>query len=498
MSKIIIKSGRRTLAAIDEFRIPREQVTFLFGESGIGKSIISKAVYGLLDPDELDIYIDGQPYIEYLSNDFTRKVQETGFFVFQEPSSHLNPLIKLSVQLNEGSINGGDDEQEILKYLWDTADDQSIKKILDIYPKPYRPSGGEKQRILLAMAFKKINLFLNNGSDEKQALFVFDEPTGSLDNHFRNLFLELLFEKYRQKPFTALIITHDYSIISEIYQKHEKLLDSITFRELDFIENQLLLREFVPSDYLDWLKSAGPAEVSGIKEIPLLRMSSAFRVFGRKLMIYKDPDHKEQTDLEIRSGEMIYVKAPSGVGKTTLAKVIMGLIPAEHLSLRIGGHEITSATPSGYWKKHIWGNQAGMVFQHADEALNLNTTVADIFKGLPNYDQIGPEKIRRQLSDLFDMKIDDAFLKKTVKYLSGGQKQRLNLLRTIILDTDLLILDEPLNGLDFVSSQKIIAMIQAKQQAGKGILLISHNEEILDPLVPEENRYYLAVSGTNR
>ncbi len=139
-----------------------------------------------------------------------------------------------------------------------------------------------------------------------------------------------------------------------------------------------------------------------------------------------------------------------------------------------------------------------MVFQHADEALNLNTTVADIFKGLPNYDQIGPEKIRRQLSDLFDMKIDDAFLKKTVKYLSGGQKQRLNLLRTIILDTDLLILDEPLNGLDFVSSQKIIAMIQAKQQAGKGILLISHNEEILDPLVPEENRYYLAASGNNK
>ncbi len=337
MSKIIIKSGRRTLAAIDEFRIPRKQVTFLFGESGIGKSIISKAVYGLLDPDELDITIDGQPYIEYLRNDFTRKVQETGFFVFQEPSSHLNPLIKLSVQLNEGSINGGDDEQEILKYLWDTADDQSIKKILDIYPKPYRPSGGEKQRVLLAMAFKKINLFLNNGSEEKQALFVFDEPTGSLDNHFRNLFLELLFEKYRQKPLTALIITHDYSIISEIYQKHEKLLDSITFRELDFIENQLLLREFVPSDYLDWLKSAGPAEVSGIKEIPLLRMSSAFRVFGRNLMIYKDPDHKEQTDLEIRPGEMIYVKAPSGVGKTTLAKVIMGLIPAEHLSLRIGG-----------------------------------------------------------------------------------------------------------------------------------------------------------------
>ncbi|MGD9900120.1 MAG: ATP-binding cassette domain-containing protein, partial [Calditrichaceae bacterium] len=466
--------------------------------SGIGKSIISKAVYGLLDPDDLEITIDGQPYGEYIRNDFTRKVQDTGFFVFQEPSSHLNPLLKLNVQLNEGSINDEADETEILKYLWDTTDDQSIKKILDIYPKPYRPSGGEKQRILLAMAFKKINLFLKSGSDEKQALFVFDEPTGSLDNHFRNLFLNLLFEKYRQKPFTALIITHDYSIISEIFKKHEMLLDSITFRELDIMENRLLLREFVPADYLDWLKSAAPAVVSGIKETPHLRMRSAFRVFGRNLKVYKDPDHTEQADLGIKSGEMVYVKAPSGVGKTTLAKVIMGLIPAEYLSLRIGEHEITSDTPPDYWKKYIWGKQAGMVFQHADEALNLNTTVGDIFKGLPNYDQIGPEKIRRQLSDLFDMEIDEAFLKKTVKFLSGGQKQRLNLLRTIILNTDLLILDEPLNGLDFASSQKIITMIQEKQQAGKGILLISHNEEILDPLVPAEKRYYLAASSTNK
>ena len=50
---------------------------------------------------------------------------------------------------------------------------------------------------------------------------------------------------------------------------------------------------------------------------------------------------------------------------------------------------------------------------------------------------------------------------------SGGQKQRLNLLRTLILDTDLIILDEPLNGLDFQSIRKIMNILQEKQQEGK-------------------------------
>jgi ABC-type multidrug transport system ATPase subunit len=78
--------------------------------------------------------------------------------------------------------------------------------------------------------------------------------------------------------------------------------------------------------------------------------------------------------------------------------------------------------------------------------------------------------------------VDYAFLNRPIKFLSGGQKQRLNLLRTLSLDTELLILDEPLNGLDFLSLKKVIDLLLTKQEEGKGILLISHNEEIFDSL----------------
>jgi ABC-type multidrug transport system ATPase subunit len=95
------------------------------------------------------------------------------------------------------------------------------------------------------------------------------------------------------------------------------------------------------------------------------------------------------------------------------------------------------------------------------------------------------------MKELFDNEIEDSFLKTKVKYLSGGQKQKLNLLRSFILDTDILILDEPLNGLDFESIMKVITMLQAKQKSGIALMIISHNEEIFDAIISKENVYYL-------
>ena len=132
-----------------------------------------------------------------------------------------------------------------------------------------------------------------------------------------------------------------------------------------------------------------------------------------------------------------------------------------------------------------------MVFQHADEALNPRSTVAETFQGLPLRGQLTDEGIRRILGELFDFDITEEFLHRRVEALSGGQKQRLNLLRSLSLDTDILVLDEPVNGLDFESITKVLSMIRMRQHSGKGILLVSHNEEIFDALVSRQYIYYL-------
>ena len=139
-----------------------------------------------------------------------------------------------------------------------------------------------------------------------------------------------------------------------------------------------------------------------------------------------------------------------------------------------------------------------MVFQHADEALDLNASVMQVFKGLPVQPALSEAKLIELLQEVFEQPVTNQFLNKKVAFLSGGQKQRLNLLRALLLKPDLIILDEPLNGLDFRTIQRVLKLIEEKMVGGSGILLISHNEEIFDRLVPEEQVYYLKDFNSQR
>jgi peptide/nickel transport system ATP-binding protein len=494
-----VRSGDRTIVSTDTYDVFQNEITFLFGESGIGKSMVSKAVYGLLDPDELRVTVNGKPYASYLEEPATKELRENSFFVFQEPSSHLNSLLKISDQLNEGSLRLSKDEAGILARLWQNSDEQSIRRLLDVFPKPYRPSGGEKQRVLLAMAFKKIDVFMNTRGPEAKNFFVFDEPTGSLDNNYRNLFLQLLLEKYSRRPFTVMIITHDYSVISELYANYPALLPRIHFKELRRVEGaKVEVVDFSAQEYLNWLAASPPMPSAGSVQTPVIEFGARFSVFGRQLCLYKDPGHTVPVNLVIRKGEMAYVKAPSGVGKTTLVKVIMGIYAAQKLAMNLCGMQMTEKTPKKTWADKVWGIRAGMVFQHADESLDLAATVRETFEGLPLAEKMRPTKLAEVLADLFEGRATDAFLGKKVAMLSGGQKQRLNLLRTLVLGTDLLILDEPLNGLDFLSVKKVLSILEKKRSEGSALLMISHNEEIFDHFVGRDHVYYLAESHSER
>jgi len=493
--KITISQNDKNIVDISNFEIPQNRVTFLFGESGIGKSIIANTIYGLIDPEEFQITINDGSYKKYLQNTDTISIQKYGFFVFQEPSSHLNPLLTLYDQLNEGSISGSHKNEEILRELWSMSDTLDIDQILKIYPKTYRPSGGEKQRILLAMAFKKIDLLVKAGSPIKSRLFVFDEPSGNLDDRLRNKFISYLFKQFRRTSMTILLITHDYSVIGYLNRKHKSFLKNISFVELKRFGKKLLIHKFRSDQYLSWLDNR--TKVSAMNagrrrnDKILLKLGSGLKVFERKLLIFSDRSYKKKCSITVNRGEIVYLKAASGVGKTTLVKVIMGLIPCDKLDLMITDIQITEKTPKKIWRNQIWGKKAGMVFQHADEALNKNSKTIEVFSGLPGKKMQKYDFVKEWMEIFFEKGNLESILDKKVRELSGGQKQRLNLLRTLILDTDLIILDEPLNGLDFGSIKKIISILERKRDEGKGILVISHNEEIFDKLVEPNSVYYL-------
>jgi ABC-type glutathione transport system ATPase component len=481
---IRVTAGGRILVDVRGFPLATQGVTVLFGESGIGKSLLGKSLFGLLDLSELGGSVNGESHERYGARPEVARERRRGFFVSQEPSSHLNPLLGIGEQLSEGRLAQSADPYRAPVELWENGDD--FRTLLPLFPRPFRPSGGEKQRLLAGMALTQMD---SSAAAGKHGLFVFDEPTGSLDRDARNRFLDRLFSRYRSSPCTILLITHDYSIVGYLRERHGDQLRSIRFLEMKRGGTGVAVREFDPGKYLTWI--AGRKAASGTGGGPLLSVESDMRVFGRSFGFFRQGRDRGAENMVVRRGDLVYMKAASGVGKTTVAKVIMGLQAAEHFRMQIADTRLGEVSPRSFWKRALWGKAITMAFQHADEALNLRSTVDESLRSLPAPGVRTPEGRRSLLSRLFSAGSLDAIQRARVAELSGGQKQRLNLLRAFALETPLLILDEPLNALDFESMGKVLDMVEERRSAGGGILLISHNEDIFDAVVSPGRVYHL-------
>ncbi|HMK38117.1 MAG TPA: ATP-binding cassette domain-containing protein, partial [Bacteroidota bacterium] len=240
---IRISSGARLLVDAQDFPVEEGAITFLFGESGIGKSLIGKAIFGILDESEFRVSVNGLPYAAYRDSAGARAGRTNGFFMFQEPSSHLNPLLTLEQQMKEGTLARAADPLGAARELWRDGDRGTLPRLLPVYPKAYRPSGGEKQRILAAMALARMDIALAEGA-AGPGLFVFDEPTGSLDRDARDRLLDRLFARFRLRHETILLITHDYGMISYVQSRHRDIGKSFRFMELFVKGGVARTREF--------------------------------------------------------------------------------------------------------------------------------------------------------------------------------------------------------------------------------------------------------------
>ncbi len=470
--------------SVDTFTIDNNKINFLFGESGIGKTLISKAILGLIREDDIDVAINGESYDEYKRNIGVSDMFAKSFYVFQEPSAHLSPTQTVAEQLKEGKLKNSENRKKILTGLFPNSDEKELNELLKIFPKPFRPSGGEKQRFLNAMAFIAMDKL--NFSNAWNALFVFDEPTSHLDEKLRNVLLDELIGLYLKDKPTILFITHDYSLISHIEKRYKTLEDKFSFYEVFRDEEKLFQHFFEPEDYLSWLKELRKFSDFSRGGKVILKAESGIKVFGKTLNFYANTDKKRKTSLKVKKGSLVYLKAPSGTGKTTLAKILLGIIPSE-FSAEIDGVKINSETDNLFFRENIWKKKLTMAFQHADESLNPNATVKDTFDSLSVNDYAELENL---FFSLFGERIEK-FGSKKIKHLSGGQKQKINILRSLALNSSVTILDEPLNGMDFLSARKVMEILKKQTEKGKTFLIISHNEDIFDRIATK--RYILAA-----
>jgi iron(III) transport system ATP-binding protein len=146
----------------------------------------------------------------------------------------------------------------------------------------------------------------------------------------------------------------------------------------------------------------------------------------------------DAVSLDIEPGEFFAFLGPSGSGKTTLLRLVAGFGTPSSGRILIGGRDVTALAP--------WSRNVGMVFQNY--ALWPHLTVArNVAFGLERR-RLGRAEIGRKVQAALDMVGLGSLADRRPAQLSGGQQQRVALARTLVIEPDVLLLDEPLSNLD--------------------------------------------------
>ncbi|MDU3457924.1 MAG: energy-coupling factor transporter ATPase [Peptoniphilus harei] len=200
-------------------------------------------------------------------------------------------------------------------------------------------------------------------------------------------------------------------------------------------------------------------------------------------------------NLEIKEGEFVALLGHNGSGKSTIAKLINGLLLPGQGDVLVDGMNTKS-------EEEIWDirRTAGMVFQNPDNQL-VATIVEDEVAFGPENMGVEPSEIRRRVDRaLEDVGMAD-YKKNAPHLLSGGQKQRVAIAGILAMSPKYIILDEPTAMLDPSGRREVIdTLIKLNKEEGKTIILITHYMEeaaISDRVVVMEDGK-MVLSGTPR
>jgi osmoprotectant transport system ATP-binding protein len=175
------------------------------------------------------------------------------------------------------------------------------------------------------------------------------------------------------------------------------------------------------------------------------------------------------TTLHLPAGQTTVLLGPSGCGKSTLLRLIMGLLPADAGTVRIGETLLTPDTVQALRHQMGYVIQEGGLFPHLTARANITLLARHL--GWP------PARIAARLDVLLPLAhLPPAVLDRYPLQLSGGQRQRVALLRALLPDPDVLLLDEPLGALDPMIRADLQQDLRAIfRQLGKTVVLVTHD-----------------------
>ena len=456
----------------------------LIGQSGSGKTVTMRTIIGTLPmpPGRLEsgsIHYNGISLLDLNAQERNR-LKGTGIsIVLQDPLLSFNPVLTIRRQMDDivrySDIRLGrnrskaDRETHLIETLKKVRLEDGAR-VLESYPMML--SGGMRQRVLIGMAL------LN-----KPKLLIADEPGTALDVTTQDEILALLNTLVTEEGLSLLLITHNLGVV-------RKMADRVYVMERGRIVetgSRSSIFDAPKHDYTQKLMAAVPplygtkvntVEHEGPKStIEVSHVSKDFEIrsglLNRKTGIFRAAN---DVSLNIKQGDIFGIAGESGSGKTTIAKMILGLTNPTEGQIKIEGRPINDFTGTQEFRKLIQ-----IVYQNPGSSLNPRRSVADqltVPLKFTGYDSI---KIKSRIGELLELvDLPQSYSGMYPHELSGGQKQRVAIARALSVSPKILVLDEPTSALDVLVQSTVIDLLhRLRNEFDLTYVFISHDLSLM-------------------
>jgi len=534
------------------FKIPQGKTLGLVGESGSGKSVTALALMGLVGtPGQVtagEIYFQptpDSPPVDLLKLSEAQRRNDRGgkiAMIFQEPMSSLNPVYNIGFQITEAirqhqNVSASEARRQAIARLQEVKllpadealkqdyllEDNTLSEVeanhrineqkrafLERYP--HQLSGGQLQRVMIAMAISC-----------NPALLIADEPTTALDVTVQKTILNLLRDLSQARGMSMLFITHDLGVVAEtadqvavMYQGEIVESGSIhsifTAPQHPYTKGLLACRPrldqtltYLPtvSDFLDTEGELKPqplqlrqdnglsretqdndlSEDSSVASAPLLTVQNLQVGFPLKGLFGQPKRYfmaVNGVSFNVYRGETLGLVGESGCGKSTLARTLLKLISPLQGQIFFNGENITNWQGKPLRRLR---RQMQIVFQNPYNSLNPRLTIGKtIIEPLTIHNRYPNSRQRKErVAYLLErVGLSPKDINRYPHEFSGGQRQRICIARALALNPQFIICDESVSALDVSVQAQVLNLLKELQtEFNLTYIFISHDLSVV-------------------
>lgn len=456
------------------FRVRKGEIMAVVGESGSGKSVCALSITGLLK-EHGAVISKGKIFFEDKEIDYNdeKRLREIRggeiSYIFQEPMASLNPLHTIEKQITERLIyvEGYSKSDARLRAveLLKLCGIKNVESRLQDYPHNF--SGGERQRIMIAIALAC-----------SPKLLIADEPTTALDVTVQQQILDLIKELKDKFSMSVLLITHDLGIVKKyadniVVVKDGEVIESADCKEIFNNPKNDYTKSLINTEYGNPVPPYSNREIFKVSDINV-KYKLPKKIFQKQSYFHA----VKNINFSILEGDSLGIVGESGSGKTSLVKALL------HLVDFTGDIKFDNINFSCLKKDELRKSRKNIqiVFQDPYGSLNPRMTAGMIIsEGLKNFKDKSKSEITKEVEEVL-LKIGlSADCKDRYPHeFSGGQRQRIAIARAIIMKPKVIIFDEPTSSLDKNIQLQILKLLKDLQQEYKiTYIFISHDLHIV-------------------